>query len=129
MATHRPTILVVEDVGLVRMNLAMDLQDSGFNVLEASSADSAISVLERAEQRVDIVLTDLNMPGSQGGAALLRWLVTNRPEIVRAVCTAHAGLAPIEDVTAANLVFEKPFDPVRLSSELWSALSLARQGV
>jgi CheY-like chemotaxis protein len=129
MATQRPTILVVEDVGLVRMSLAMDLQDTGFNVLEASSADSAISMLERGEGPIHIVLTDLNMPGSQGGAALLRWLATNRPEIVRAVCTAHAGLAPIEDVTAANLVFEKPFDPVRLSSELWSALSLARQDV
>jgi DNA-binding NtrC family response regulator len=127
MATQRPTILVVEDVGLVRMNLAMGLQDAGFNVLEASSADSAISVLERGEGPVDIVLTDLNMPGAQGGAALLRWLSTNRPRIVRAVCTAHAGLAPIEDVTTESLVFEKPFDPVRLSSELWSALSLASQ--
>jgi CheY-like chemotaxis protein len=125
----QPTILVVEDVGLVRMNLAMDLQDAGFNVLEASSADGAISVLERATDPIHIVLTDLNMPGSRGGAALLRWLATNRPGIVRAVCTAHAGLAPIEDVSAANLVFEKPFDPMRVSSELWGAMSLARQDV
>jgi len=119
----QPTILVVEDVGLVRLNLALHLQDAGFRVLEAANAEDAIAVLEDANSTVHIVLTDLNMPGARGGAELLKWLTANRPEIVRAVCSAHAGLRPIEEVSAANLVFEKPFDAGRLSRDLWAALA------
>jgi CheY-like chemotaxis protein len=119
----QPTVLVVEDVGLVRLNLALHLQDAGFRVLEAASAEDAIAVLEAATAPVHIVLTDLNMPGSRGGAELLQWLTANRPDIIRAVCSAHAGLRPIEEVSAANLVFEKPFDAGRLSRDLWAALA------
>lgn len=123
MASREPVILVVEDVALVRMNLALHLEEAGFKVFEAASAEGAIELLEEAGDPVDIVLTDLNMPGSKGGAGLLKWLAEHRPGVVRAICTAHAGMAPVGDVSAANLVFEKPFDPVRLSRDLWQALS------
>ena len=119
----QPVILVVEDVGLVRMNLSITLEDSGFSVLEASSVDSAIAMLEGAQGTIDIVLTDLNLSGAKTGADLLRWVAAHQPSVVRAFCTAHAGLAPVDGVSAPNLVFDKPFDPRILSRDLWAAMS------
>jgi CheY-like chemotaxis protein len=119
----QPVVLVVEDVGLVRMNLSATLEGSGFRVVEASSVDTAIAMLEGAQGSIDIVLTDLNLSGPKTGADLLRWVAAHQPRVVRAVCTAQAVLAPTDDASAPSLVFDKPFDPLVLSRDLWAALS------
>ncbi|MEA2816833.1 MAG: hypothetical protein QOI93_4534, partial [Rhodospirillaceae bacterium] len=61
-----PTILVVEDEILVRTVIAAYLRDCGFDVVEAGNADEAVRVLE-AGIRIDIVFSDVNMPGSLDG--------------------------------------------------------------
>jgi two-component system, response regulator PdtaR len=118
---RRPTVLVAEDVALVRLNLVQQLEDTGFRVLEARDAESAVTLLEAGEP-VRIVLTDLNMPGAMDGLGLLRWVKLNRPEVIRAVATALADKSPTE-VSAPDLVFSKPFDPLRISQKLWDALA------
>jgi CheY-like chemotaxis protein len=55
------TILVVEDEILIRMSSAEMLQDAGFSVIEAGSADDAIVQLEKAEH-VELVFSDIDMP-------------------------------------------------------------------
>lgn len=62
-------ILVVEDDGLIRMNLTDTLSDAGFNVLEAGNADQALAILEN---EVSALLTDIDKPGSINGIALAR---------------------------------------------------------
>jgi two-component system, response regulator PdtaR len=119
---RRPTVLVAEDVALVRLNLVQQLEDTGFRVLEARDAESAVTLLEAGEP-VRIVLTDLNMPGAMDGLGLLRWVKLNRPEVIRAVATALADKSPTEEVSAPDLVFSKPFDPLRISQKLWDALA------
>jgi len=119
----RPTVLVAEDVALVRLNLVQQLEDGGFKVIEARDAASAVARLEAGDP-VQIVLTDLNMPGSMDGRGLLRWLKANRPNVIRAVATALADASPaIDDVSAPDLLFSKPFDPLRISQKLWEALA------
>jgi len=58
-----PLVLVVDDEFLVRLNALSLLEEAGFGVLEAGSADEAIAVLERRED-IRVVFTDINMPGS-----------------------------------------------------------------
>ncbi len=63
------TVLIVEDEALVRMDIALLLEDDGFHVLEASNADDAISLLD-AHPEVRLMFTDIDMPGSMDGLKL-----------------------------------------------------------
>ena len=54
------------------------LRDCGFDVVEAGNADEAVRVLE-AGIRIDIVFSDVNMPGSLDGFGLAQWLCRERP--------------------------------------------------
>ena len=62
--------LVVEDEPLVRMTAADELEEAGFQVLEAANADVALTVLEARSDEVQVLFTDVNMPGSMAGMAL-----------------------------------------------------------
>src|SRR5882672_8098467 len=58
-----PTILVVDDVVLARMVAASQLRHHGFTVIEVSSADEAMRILE-APVKVDLVFAHVNLEGS-----------------------------------------------------------------
>ncbi|KQQ36343.1 MULTISPECIES: response regulator [Rhizobium/Agrobacterium group] len=75
---HHP-ILVVEDDGLIRMDLADVLSDSGFDVVEAANADQALALLE-AGIPVKAMLTDIDMPGSMNGIKLANLTASRWPE-------------------------------------------------
>jgi CheY-like chemotaxis protein len=66
---NRTVVLVVEDEFLIRMDAVDALGDAGFEMLEASSADEAIEILN-ARDDVNVVFTDVHMPGSLDGLAL-----------------------------------------------------------
>ncbi len=74
------TILVVEDNPFVRESTVRLLQAFGHDVLAAADGAAAIRVLEAAE-RIDLVLTDVVMPGGMGGR-----------EVVEAARARHAGV-------------------------------------
>jgi CheY-like chemotaxis protein len=65
------TILVVEDEVLIRLPLAEYLRDCGYRVFEASNVAEAKAVLD-ADTPVDLVFSDVNMPGNENGFALAR---------------------------------------------------------
>lgn len=75
------TVLLVEDEVLIRMSISRQLRDCGYGVIEAANADEALVVLQHGEIKVDIVLTDIEMPGSLDGFALANWVRKNRPEL------------------------------------------------
>ena len=78
---RQPTILVVEDVVLVRLVVAEQLRYHGFAVIEASSADEAIRILT-ARVKADLVFSDVHLLGSSmDGFGLGRWIKDQRPEI------------------------------------------------
>ena len=72
------TILIVEDEVLVRMPIAQYLRDCGYKVIEAANADEAITVLSHKETVVDVVFTDIEMPGALGGFGLAKWVREHR---------------------------------------------------
>jgi signal transduction histidine kinase len=62
-----PTILLVEDDHDVRAYVAEILRELHYRVLEAHDADSALGLIDRNDVRVDLLLTDLVLPGMNGG--------------------------------------------------------------
>ena len=69
MENIKSVILIVEDEVVVRTLAAKVAKNCGFEVLEASSADEAIDILE-ARSDIRLVFTDVNMPGSMDGLQL-----------------------------------------------------------
>jgi PAS domain S-box-containing protein len=63
----RETVLVVEDERVVRALIVRTLTGLGYHCLEAGDAGEALRVLEQEEGRIDLVLTDVVMPGISGG--------------------------------------------------------------
>jgi CheY-like chemotaxis protein len=86
-----PTILVVEDEFLIRVMLSDYLQGCGFKVLEGSTADDAIAIIEKLDVPIDVVLTDIRMPGSIDGFGLVRWIRANRPDINVIIASGEAN--------------------------------------
>ncbi|HEY6876606.1 MAG TPA: sigma-54 dependent transcriptional regulator [Polyangiales bacterium] len=81
--------LVVEDDPALRRSLQVGLEDLGFEVRVASAASEALEAL--AQRDVDVVLTDLNMPG-MNGIALCTRVAELRPDIPVVVITAFGSL-------------------------------------
>jgi DNA-binding NtrC family response regulator len=79
--TVQETILVVEDDVLIRMPIAQYLRDCGYRVIEAVSADEAITVLLDERTHVNIVFSDIEMPGSTDGFGLSKWIHDHRLEL------------------------------------------------
>jgi CheY-like chemotaxis protein len=71
-------ILVVEDEVVLRTVIADHLHSAGFAVVEATNARDAIEVIA-SQVRVDLVFTDINMPGEMDGQSLAGWLLVHRP--------------------------------------------------
>src|ERR1700733_5579396 len=65
----RAVILIVEDEWLIGMNAVEMIEEAGFEVVEAASADEAIVVLE-GRLDIRVVFTDIQMPGSMNGLKL-----------------------------------------------------------
>jgi DNA-binding NtrC family response regulator len=73
------TILVVEDDVLIRMPIAQYLRDCGYKVIEAVNADEAMTVLSHQETAVDVVFSNIELPGSVDGFGLAKWIREHRP--------------------------------------------------
>ncbi|HET6681417.1 MAG TPA: PAS domain S-box protein [Gemmatimonadaceae bacterium] len=74
------TILLVEDEDAVRAIVRRVLAEQGYEILEAHDGEHALRIFERHRDRIDLVLTDVIMPGI-GGRALAARLLQARPEL------------------------------------------------
>ena len=78
--TNIPAILIVEDEGLVRLLGVDTFADAGFRVIEAINGDVALGLLE-ADSDVQLLFTDVSMPGKMDGLALAREVHDRWPHI------------------------------------------------
>ncbi|MDS4029260.1 MAG: PAS domain S-box protein [Candidatus Contendobacter sp.] len=74
------TILVVEDEARVRRLACRYLRDLGYSVLEAADVQEAVAVLE-TEPDIQMVFSDIVMPGDLNGYDLARWMAVHRPAV------------------------------------------------
>jgi two-component system, response regulator PdtaR len=102
-----PTVLVVEDESLIRMDIANCLQDAGFEVIEAPNADDAISILE-SRNDIRLVFTDVDMPGSMDGLKLASFVRDRWPPIKLIVTSGHVPVS-VADLPSGGRFFTKPY--------------------
>lgn len=83
-----PTLLVVEDEILLRLDLADLAQQAGFETVEAGGAAEAIEILE-ARDDIRVVFTDIRMPGDMDGLALPHFVRDRWPPTIIVICSAN----------------------------------------
>jgi DNA-binding NtrC family response regulator len=122
-ATHTDaTVLIVEDDPVLRFTLAMEVSEAGFRVREAANADEAEALLD-AGVAVDVVVTDIQMPGTHDGLALAKTVRAFRPRI-KVIVTS--GILPKTGlVGVADAYFGKPYDTGRVIGQIRSLLENA----
>jgi len=102
-------VLLVEDDDAVRTAVRRILESAGFEVLEAVDADRAIELAREHEAPIDLLLTDVIMPGASG-AELAERLIRERPGLRILFMSGHAGdELSRRGVGATAALLEKPF--------------------
>lgn len=117
------TVLIVDDERNMRMVMQMALEEAGYRVLISESADAALSIL--LDPDLDVILSDLKMPGMSGKEFIARSQQL-RPDVPVIVVTAFASIrSAIECIHAgASDYVTKPFEPEELQFAVQSALRL-----
>jgi CheY-like chemotaxis protein len=113
MSSSPETILVVDDDVLVRLPISEYLRQCGYRVLEAANADEALTILNKGSgAQVDVVLSDIEMPGSIEGFGLSKWIRSNRPDInVVLMGTPQRAANAAAELCSAGPTVEKPYEP------------------
>jgi two-component system, response regulator PdtaR len=104
---QQPVILVVEDEELIRLMAVDILENTGFSVLEAEDAQTALSILE-ARPDVRLLFTDLQMPGALDGMELARRVHERWPN-VRLILTSGRSEARRAEIPDDGCFIAKPY--------------------
>ncbi len=104
-----PIVLVVEDEFLIRMDVAETLREAGHTTYEAGTADAAIELL-RSPMRIDVVVTDVRMPGKIDGLGLAAYIREHRPSIKVIVMSGDYRPMQQEDALVFDRFLPKPLD-------------------
>lgn len=121
MAEHpSPTVLVVDDEPLVRLFAAEMLEDAGWTAIEAADSAEALALLS-THPHVDVLFTDINMPGMDG-LELARRVHNMNPAIELVITSGKRALSDIE-LPDEGTFLAKPYDYEQLVSVIRSKLS------
>ncbi len=108
MMMHRPKlVLIVEDDPLIRVDVTCNVEDAGYDVITASSADQAIELLE-TKPEISIVITDIEMPGSMDGLKLAAAVRKRWPPIELIITSAFRN-PNADEMPERSLFLSKPY--------------------
>ncbi|NSY62219.1 response regulator [Agrobacterium tumefaciens] len=100
-------VLVVDDEVLIRMTVIDALEEAGFVVIEAGTADEAMGIIE--EQTIHFLFTDIQMPGQHTGVDLAQEVAARFPEAGIIVASGRVRSDEIELPPSAEFL-SKPYD-------------------
>lgn len=120
----RGCVLVVDDEIIIRESLAEFLQNEGYHVLTASTAEEALQLIRDSADPVDVVLCDVQLPGMDG-LALLNAIKRESPETLVLMITAFATVenavacfqAGAHDYLMKPVIFEDVLHKIRHLTE------------
>jgi DNA-binding NtrC family response regulator len=112
-----PSVLIVEDDFLVRAVAVAHLEESGFSIVEAQTADEAMVIL-RDDRSIAAVFSDVQMPGNMDGIALAQWLARTCPNVK--VLLTSGRMDP--DKTGEWRFIAKPYSLEEMEGELRNLL-------
>ena len=106
-----PVVLVVEDEVLIRMAAADHLRHCGFKVAEAGSAAEAQDLI-LSGLKVDLVFSDITMPGALDGVGLTQWLAVHAPDVPVILTSGVTSSLDAAKRACANVraLMSKPYD-------------------
>ena len=112
-------MLLVEDEPAVRHMTSRALQDFGFGVVEASGGHQALGVIERSDGAIDLLITDVILPGMDG-AELARRATELQPQLSVLFISGYTD----EEIVRRGLLeagrpfLQKPFTPEALVNQI-----------
>jgi len=112
----RRVVLIVEDEVLVRMDARDIVEAAGFDALEAGSADEAIALLE-SHRDIEIVFTDVQMPGTMDGLKLAK-AVRGRWPPIKILATSGLRSVDQRDLPAGSSFVPKPYTAAEIDGAL-----------
>jgi CheY-like chemotaxis protein len=119
-ADFQYTILIAEDEPLIRMAYAEYLTECGYFPIEVGSGDAAVAVLEK-NIAIDLVLSDVRMPGQRDGFAVARWVTEHRPHVPVILVSGDARSR--ENCPAEVRLLPKPIAMAALAQQIRDALT------
>jgi len=120
-------VLFVEDEFLIAEWVAQSLSEQGFDVQTVSNAGDALEYL--ASDPVDVLFTDINLPGDMDGAALARRAREIFPQLPVIYASARATLLKQEARVPGAIVVPKPYEPALVGRLLTAATKAATAAV
>jgi PAS domain S-box-containing protein len=122
------TILVVEDDDLVRRNVARQLTALGYQAITAASGQAAMDVL-RSDAPIDLLFTDVIMPGGMNGSDLAAAARTLRPDLRLLFTSGYTEDAIVRSgrLDPGLLLLNKPYPLIELARKTRAALAGADQ--
>ena len=119
------TVLIVDDEPSVRMLVTEVLAELGYTAIESADGASALVVL-RSDTRIDLLVTDVGLPGGMNGRQLADFGRTARPDLKVLFITGYAEKAAMGDVglAAGMAILTKPFAMDGLATRIKELLVL-----
>jgi CheY-like chemotaxis protein len=123
-ATQGETVLVVDDEPIVRMLVVDVLEELGYTAIEAGDGHAGIKVLQSAA-RVDLLITDIGLPGGLNGRQVADAARKLRPDLKVLFITGYAENAVLSHgrIDAGMHVLTKPFAMEGLASRIRDVLA------
>jgi CheY-like chemotaxis protein len=118
------TVLLVDDEASIRMVVARVLEANGYRVLLALSGEEAIELWKAYSSEIDLLFTDLQMPG-MSGVELAEELKRTRPDL-KVLFTSGSGISVVEAMlnsTQAGAFLPKPYRMPALGRAVQNALN------
>jgi CheY-like chemotaxis protein len=109
-------VLIVEDEPLIRMGAVDLIENAGFEVYEAGSADAAIALLE-LHKEIRLIFTDVDMPGSMDGLKLAHYVRGRWPPVKIIITSGHIKVTE-ESLPAGAIFLPKPYDPTEIAHKV-----------
>jgi CheY-like chemotaxis protein len=119
------TVLLVEDAPSVRRALRLSLVRLGYEVLEARDAEAARALFDSPGVRVDVLLSDVVMPGASG-IELARGLLAERPSLPIVLMSGYSAELATEGLPSGVRFVAKPIEAATLAAALRTALGGSR---
>jgi signal transduction histidine kinase len=119
------TILIVEDDMSLCASLRMVLSQLGYNVMEAVNGAEALEIWKKNRDKIDLVLTDIVMPGGMSGMDLGRELLKEEPKIKIIYASGYSAEIVDTDFHLEEGVnfLAKPFQPQKLAQTVRNCLN------
>ena len=125
---RRRTILLVEDEPFVREATCSILEHAGFEVLPAEDARDAMKVYEQCQRGIDLVMTDMVLPG-RSGEQLGQDLREHSPEVMVLVTSGYDNPEYETEASGAHMYFlAKPYSRRTLVEKIEKILAAAPLG-